>query len=115
MKQTTIENGYDFITRAVKDIGGKDTWTDVGVAHQNDRGSITVYLAALPLNDKLLLIPEPGVQMDETEQYWVRLVKDVGGKDKWYDIGVAYKNSRSITIYFHALPLNDKFMLIPTK
>ncbi len=47
----------DYVVRVVKDIGGKDKWTDVGVAYKNARGSVTVYLSALPLNDKILLIP----------------------------------------------------------
>ncbi len=50
----------DFVARVVKDIGGKDKWTDVGVAYKNARGSITIYLSALPLNDKILLIPTRG-------------------------------------------------------
>lgn len=50
----------DYLVRVVKDIGGKDKWTDVGVAYKNARGSITVYLTALPLNDKILLIPAKG-------------------------------------------------------
>ncbi|MBU6998611.1 MAG: hypothetical protein HXS41_01830 [Theionarchaea archaeon] len=50
----------DFVVRVVKDVGGKDRWTDVGVAYRNARGSITVYLSALPLNDKMLLIPSKG-------------------------------------------------------
>jgi|GEM_PF-911818 len=47
----------DYLVRVVKDVGGKDKWTDIGVAYKNARGSITVYLSALPLNDKILLIP----------------------------------------------------------
>ena len=50
----------DYRVRVVKDVGGKDRWTDVGVAYKNARGSITVYLSALPLNDKILLIPARG-------------------------------------------------------
>ena len=50
----------DYLVRVVKDIGGKDRWTDVGVAYKNARGSVTVYLSALPLNDKILLIPTKG-------------------------------------------------------
>lgn len=50
----------DYVVRVVKDIGGKDKWTDVGVAYKNARGSVTVYLSALPLNDKILLIPCKG-------------------------------------------------------
>ncbi|KYK38359.1 MAG: hypothetical protein AYK18_07485 [Theionarchaea archaeon DG-70] len=50
----------DYLVRVVKDIGGKDRWTDVGVAYKNARGSITIYLSALPLNDKILLIPTKG-------------------------------------------------------
>ncbi|MGD2249531.1 MAG: hypothetical protein PVF58_14085 [Candidatus Methanofastidiosia archaeon] len=45
----------DFIVKTVKDIGGRDKWIDIGIAYKNARGSITVYLDALPLNDKLLL------------------------------------------------------------
>ena len=50
----------DYIVRVVKDVGGKDKWTDVGVAYKNARGSVTIYLSALPLNDKILLIPAKG-------------------------------------------------------
>ncbi len=50
----------DYLVRVVKDIGGKDRWTDVGVAYKNARGSVTIYLSALPLNDKILLIPTKG-------------------------------------------------------
>ena len=50
----------DFTARVVKEIAGKDKWTDVGVAYKNARGSITIYLSALPLNDKILLIPTKG-------------------------------------------------------
>ncbi|MBU7042952.1 MAG: hypothetical protein HXS47_05110 [Theionarchaea archaeon] len=50
----------DYLVRVVKDVGGKDKWTDVGVAYTNARGSVTVYLSALPLNDKILLIPAKG-------------------------------------------------------
>jgi hypothetical protein len=47
----------DYLVRVVKDVGGKDKWTDVGIAYKNARGSVTIYLSALPLNDKILLIP----------------------------------------------------------
>ncbi len=47
----------DYLARVVKGIGGKEKWTDVGVAYKNARGSITVYLTALPLNDRIMLIP----------------------------------------------------------
>ncbi len=47
----------DFLARVVKEVKGKEKWTDVGVAYKNARGSITVYLTALPLNDKIMLIP----------------------------------------------------------
>ena len=47
----------DFIARVSKEIAGKDKWTDVGAAYKNARGTITIYLSALPLNDKILLIP----------------------------------------------------------
>jgi len=47
----------DYIVKAVKNIEGKNKWTDIGVAYINQGGSITVYLSALPLNDKIILIP----------------------------------------------------------
>jgi len=50
----------DYLVRVVKDVGGKDKWTDVGIAYKNARGSVTIYLSALPLNDKILLIPVKG-------------------------------------------------------
>ncbi len=53
----------DYLARVVKDIGGKEKWTDVGVAYKNKRGSITIYLAALPLNDRIVLIPVGGEEI----------------------------------------------------
>ena len=47
----------DYLVRTVKTVNGKDKWVDLGVAYKNARGSVTVYLSALPLNDKLVLIP----------------------------------------------------------
>jgi len=52
-----VNNGPDYLVRTVKNIEGKEKWIDIGVAYQNAQGSITVYLSALPLNDKLVLIP----------------------------------------------------------
>jgi len=43
--------------KTVKNAEGRDKWTDIGVAYTNPRGSVTVYLSALPLNDKIILIP----------------------------------------------------------
>ncbi|MBU7028499.1 MAG: hypothetical protein HXS48_16315 [Theionarchaea archaeon] len=47
----------DYLVRTVKDIEGKDKWTDIGVAYKNARGSITIYLSAFPITDKIILIP----------------------------------------------------------
>jgi hypothetical protein len=47
----------DYVVRSVKNIRGNPKWVDIGVAYVNTRGSVTVYLTALPLNDKLFLIP----------------------------------------------------------
>ena len=45
----------DYIVRTKKEKGEK--WVDIGIAYANKRGSITVYLSALPLGDTLVLIP----------------------------------------------------------
>lgn len=50
----------DYLVRVVKEINGRERWTDVGVAYRNKGGSITVLLSALPLNDRILLIPTGG-------------------------------------------------------
>lgn len=51
--------------------------------------------------------------MGSTPDFIVR-VEGIEKGDKFYDIGVAYKNSRgSVTVYLKALPLNNKVMLIP--
>ncbi len=43
-------------------------------------------------------------------------IEGIGGRDKFYDIGVASKSTRgSITIYPNAYPLNNRVFLIPTK
>jgi hypothetical protein len=44
----------------------------------------------------------------------VRTVKEIDGKDKWIDIGVAFSNTKGgITLYLSALPFSDKLFLIP--
>ena len=52
-----MSNGPDYLVRTAKSINGKERWTDLGVAYTNEKGSITIYLSALPLNDKIILIP----------------------------------------------------------
>lgn len=47
----------DYLVKTVKNIDGREKWTDLGVAYMNAQGSITVYLSALPLNDTIILIP----------------------------------------------------------
>ena len=55
---TTVSNMKpDNLVRVAKTVKGKDKWTDIGVAYTNARGSVTVYLSALPLNDTMILIP----------------------------------------------------------
>jgi len=46
----------DYLMRSKKKIGGKEKWIDIGVAYRNTKGTITVYLAVLPINDKIFLI-----------------------------------------------------------
>jgi len=111
---------FDFAIRVSKQIGGKEKFTDVGVAYKNARGSITCYLAGYPLDDKIFLYPTEEVEEQEEKRtqcqpkYLVRYVKDVGGKDKWYDLGVAYERARGkLVIYLYALPAGDKLLLIP--
>jgi hypothetical protein len=44
----------------------------------------------------------------------VRTVKEIDGKDKWIDIGVAFSNTKGgITLYLSSLPFSDKLYLIP--
>ncbi|MBU7029915.1 MAG: hypothetical protein HXS48_23470 [Theionarchaea archaeon] len=52
-----MNNKPDYIVKTVKNVEGKNKWTDIGVAYTNPQGSVTVYLSALPLNDKIILIP----------------------------------------------------------
>lgn len=47
----------DYLVRTVKNIDGREKWTDLGVGYLNAQGSITVYLSALPVTDKIILIP----------------------------------------------------------
>lgn len=54
----------DYLVRAAKEIGHNVKWTDIGVAYKGGGGCITVLLTALPLNDKVLLIP---VKREELE------------------------------------------------
>lgn len=47
----------NYVVRAAKNVKGEKKWTDIGVAYTNAQGFVTVYLTALPLNDKIVLIP----------------------------------------------------------
>jgi len=47
----------EYAVFVVKDIGGTKKFTNVGVAYVNGKGTVTVYLHALPLDDKILLVP----------------------------------------------------------
>jgi hypothetical protein len=47
----------DYIVKTVKKMEGKDKWTHIGVAYISTHGVVTVFLSALPLNDKMILIP----------------------------------------------------------
>lgn len=47
----------DYIVRVVNDVEGRDVECDIGVAYKNVKGSITVYLNALPLKSEILLVP----------------------------------------------------------
>jgi hypothetical protein len=40
----------------MKERDGKEKWIDMRVAYRNARRTITVYLSALPMNDKIFLI-----------------------------------------------------------
>ena len=53
-----------------------------------------------------------GETMGKRPDYIVRAARETGEK-KWIDIGIAYANKRSITVYLSALPLNGKIVLIP--
>jgi hypothetical protein len=45
------------------------------------------------------MITKTGGNMDDARpDYVARAVKNVDGKDRWTDIGIAYQNRRSITI-----------------
>jgi len=46
----------DYIVR-IPGVEGGNEWYDIGVAYKNARGSVTVYLKALPLNNEVMLIP----------------------------------------------------------
>lgn len=37
------------------------------------------------------------------------------GKDRWTNIGVAFKNSETITVLIDAVPINGKLILHPPK
>ncbi len=56
----TMSMKPDYIVKVVKKVQGEDKWTDIGIAFTNERGFVTIYLSALPLNDKILLIPVKG-------------------------------------------------------
>ena len=47
----------DFVVQVDSNIEGIDNPIDIGVAYQNARGSITIYLNALPLKKEICLIP----------------------------------------------------------
>ena len=46
----------DYIVQVPSAVEGRKGY-DIGVAYVNKRGSITIYLSAYPLNNKVFLIP----------------------------------------------------------
>lgn len=56
-KGETMGAKPDYIVRTAKETNGKKKWIDIGIAYMNKKGSVTVYLSALPLSDKIVLIP----------------------------------------------------------
>jgi len=53
--------------------------------------------------------------MEPNPDFIVRIEGTEKG-DKWYDIGVAYKNATGpITVSLDTLPLKNKILLVPTK
>jgi len=53
----TIEPNPDFVVQVDSNIEGRDEPFNIGVAYVNARGPITVSLDALPLKNKILLVP----------------------------------------------------------
>ena len=47
----------DYIVKTAKKINGNKKWIDIGIAYTSEKGSVTVYLSALPFSDKIVLIP----------------------------------------------------------
>ena len=55
------------------------------------------------------------IAMEPNPDFIVRIEGTEKG-DKWYDIGVAYKNATGpITVSLDTLPLKNKILLVPTK
>jgi hypothetical protein len=51
------EDKPTYLARVVKEINGKDLWTDIGVVCEVGGGVLKIRLTCLPLSDKVLLIP----------------------------------------------------------
>jgi len=47
----------DYIVNTATDAEGKEDGHDIGVAFKNGTGTITILLNALPLTNKIVLIP----------------------------------------------------------
>jgi hypothetical protein len=41
------------------------------------------------------------------------VVEVSGGKERWVEIGVAFRNKETISVKLDALPLNGKIVLVP--
>jgi len=52
-----MEPNPDFVVQVDSNIEGRDEPFNIGVAYVNARGPITVSLDALPLKNKILLVP----------------------------------------------------------
>ena len=47
----------DFVVKTVRKVNDKDNWTQIGVAYVNGKSeTISCYLNALPIGDKLVLM-----------------------------------------------------------
>jgi len=52
-----VEKKPDFLVRTVKEVNGKSQWANIGIGFKNEKGTITVFLQALPISDKIILMP----------------------------------------------------------
>jgi hypothetical protein len=67
----------DYLVRSVKEIDGKKRGINMSVAYRTAKGMMTVYLSALPINDRIFLIPVKRIDINLPFLFFIKIIKNL--------------------------------------